>query len=152
MSTPAIDLNETAPLSEGQRLFLLYFTAILIDLVVLNLFAEYWQHVTVDSFTVSMLAAALLQVLLKLTLAIEHRVADYFNARPGKTARVLRFFCAWLILFASKFVILAALDIVFGGSVEFDGPLHGIVALIAVLIVMVAAEEGVLRLYRSLGD
>jgi hypothetical protein len=32
-------------ISTKQKLFLRYFTAILVDLVVLNLFAEYWQHV-----------------------------------------------------------------------------------------------------------
>ena len=151
MSTPVIDLNKTTPPSEGQRLFLLYFTAILIDLVVLNLFAEFWQHVTLDSFAVSLFAAALLQVLLKLTLALEHRVAAYFKARPGAAARVLRFASAWLILFGSKFVILAALNFAFGDSLVFGGPLHGVVALIAVLVVMVIAEESVLRFYRLLG-
>ncbi|MGD8533014.1 MAG: hypothetical protein PVG80_06650, partial [Gammaproteobacteria bacterium] len=45
-----------------QRLFNRYFTAILIDLVVLNLFVEYSEHVRIDSFTISLLAAFLLQV------------------------------------------------------------------------------------------
>ena len=69
--------------SNRQRLFMRYFTAILIDLVVLNLFVEYSDKVFVDSFTTSLLAAVVLQVLLKLTLAVEHMVADYFKARPG---------------------------------------------------------------------
>ena len=49
--------------SNRQRYFVRYLTAILIDLLVLNLFAEYWQHVAVSSFTVSLLVAALLQLL-----------------------------------------------------------------------------------------
>ena len=65
--------------------------------------------VTIDSFTVSLLVAVLLQVLLKLTLTLEHRVAEYFNARTGPTARALRYFSAWLILFGSKFVMLGPL-------------------------------------------
>jgi hypothetical protein len=59
--------------STKQLLFLRYFTAILIDLAVLNLFDEYWEHVVIDSFTISLIAALLLQVLLKITLALEHR-------------------------------------------------------------------------------
>ena len=69
--------------SSGQRLFLRYFTAILVDLVVLNIFAEFWESVEVSSFTISLFAAALLQVLLKLTLAIEHRIGAYFKAKEG---------------------------------------------------------------------
>ena len=52
-----------------QRRFLRFLTATLVDLVVLNLFVEYLpQYVTVDSFTITLLAAVVLQVLLKLTL------------------------------------------------------------------------------------
>ncbi len=61
--------------SPRQRGFLRYLTATLVDLVVLGLFAQYWDKVSVDSFTVMLLAAALLQLLLKLTIALEHRLA-----------------------------------------------------------------------------
>ena len=36
-----------------QRLFVAYFSAILIDLVVLNLFVEYSDYVVIDSFTLA---------------------------------------------------------------------------------------------------
>src|SRR5687767_16022116 len=85
--------------SNSQRLFVRYFTAILIDLVVLNLFVEYSGKVFVDSFTTSLLAAVLLQLLLKLTLAVEHKVAAFFKARGGGWNTFLRWFCAWLVLF-----------------------------------------------------
>ena len=138
--------------SNKQRLFMRYFTAILIDLVVLNLFAEYSDRVRVDSFTISLLAAVLLQVLLKLTIAVEHRVAAFFKARPGGFMRFLRFFFAWLVLFGSKFVILEALTLAFGDKVQFAGRFHGIVTLIVVIVVMLVAEEAIVRLYRRLGD
>jgi hypothetical protein len=133
-----------------QILFLRYFTAILIDLVVLNLFNEYWHQVTIGSFTVSLAAALLLQALLKITLMIEHRVADFFNAREGKLAVFLRYFSAWLILFVSKLIILAAINMAFGDDVIFGGPLHGVVAFIAVVGTMLLAEELVVRFYRRL--
>lgn len=136
--------------SNKQRLFLRYFTAVLIDLVVLNLFVEYWSSVTIDSFTVSLFAAVVLQVLLKSTLALEHRLAAHFKSKQGGVAKFMRFFSAWLVLFGSKFVILGAIDLVFGDSVVFAGPLHGIVALIVVLFAMLAAEEFVERIYRRL--
>ena len=110
---------------DRQRLFLRYFTGVLIDLVVLNLFAEYSDKVAIDSFTISLLAAVLLQALLKPTIALEHQVAVFFKARPGGFNTFLRFFGAWLVLFGSKFVILEALSFAFGDSVRFEGALHG---------------------------
>jgi hypothetical protein len=136
--------------SNRQRVFMWYFTAILVDLVVLNLFEEFWQWVEIATFSISLLAAVLLQVLLKLTIAIEHWVASFFEGKSGGFMKFLRFFCAWLVLFGSKFVILAALDFAFGSSVDFNGPFSGLVALIVVIIVMLAAEQGMVRLYRRL--
>jgi len=137
-------------MSTKQRLFLRYFTAILIDLVVLNLFSEHWHYVSVDSFTLSLFAAVLLQALLKLTLVIESRVADYFNSKEGTLARVMRFVSAWAILFLSKFVILGAVYFTFGDSIAFSGPVHGVIAFIVVVVVMLAAEEVMVRFYRGL--
>jgi len=136
--------------SNRQRLFLRYFTAILLDLVVLGLFAEYWDRVHIDTFTIALLAALILQVLLKVTLAVEHRVRAFFKAKQGGGAKLMRILSAWVILFGSKFVILYALQFVFGDGVHFSGALHGIVALILVLVVMLAAEEAIVRFYRAL--
>lgn len=136
--------------SDSQRRFMRYFTAILIDLVVLNLFAEYWDKVFVDTFTTSLLAAIVLQVLLKVTIAAEHWVIGLFKGKTGGFNTFLKYFCAWLILFGSKFVILEALSIAFGSKVKFEGVLHGIVWLIIVVVTMVIAEEVVVRIYRKL--
>ena len=151
MTSEALMPATAQPPSDAQRTFVRYFTAILIDLVVLNLFAEYWKKVHVDTFTTSLLAAILLQVLLKLTIAVEHRVAARFKGKPGGFNTFLRFFFAWLVLFGSKFVILEALTVAFGDKVRFDGILHGIIPLIIVLVVMLVAEEVIVRLYRRLG-
>ena len=144
------DTMEHTP-SMKQRAFLRYLTATLVDLVVLGLFAEYWEHVVVTSFSVMLLAAVLLQILLKLTIVLEHRVAAFFNARPGGFNKFMRFFTAWLILFGSKFVILEALVLAFGDRLRFGGPFHGIVALIVVVVVMLVVEAVLVKLYRRLG-
>ena len=52
------DTFEHTP-SKKQRVLMRYLTATLVDLAVLGLFAEYWQLVTVSSFTVILLAAVL---------------------------------------------------------------------------------------------
>lgn len=152
MTTEALMPASALGYNNKQRLFMRYFTAILIDLVVLNLFVEYSDNVAIDSFTISLLAAILLQVLLKLTIAVEQRVAAYFKERPGGLMRFLRFFFAWLVLFGSKFVILEAIALAFGDKVHFGGAFHGIVTLIVVIIAMLVAEELIVRVYRKLGD
>ena len=137
--------------SNSQRLFVRYLMATLIDLTVLNLFNEYWSAVTINAFSISILAAVLLQVLLKVTLVLEHRVAQFFNARSGAFAKVMRYFSAWLILFGSKFVMLWAINLAFGDDVLFTGALHGVVAFIVVVVAMLLAEELTVRFYRWLG-
>ena len=133
-----------------QYLFLRYTFAVLVDLTVLNLFNQYWDYVYIEYFSISLLTALLLQVLLQLTLKIEHYVASFFKDKPGPGPKVLRILSAWTILFASKLVILEAISFAFGDSVVFGGPFHGIVAFIIVVIVIVAAEQLITRIYRSL--
>ena len=155
MTAVAMDNDDFMPVaakvySDRQRLFLLYFVGALIDLVVLGLFDEYTDKVHVESFSIMLLASVLLQFLLKGTLAVEHWVASHFKGKAGGWMKFLRFFCAWLVLFGSKFVILEALDFAFGDSVQFEGVLHGIVWLIIVVVTMVIVEELVVRFYRKL--
>jgi len=137
--------------SDRQRVFLRYYTGTLIDLVVLGLFSEWSEHVDVNSFTVALLAAILLQALLKGTIAVEHWVASHFKNKTGGWWKFARYFSAWLVLFGSKFVILEALSFAFGDQVKFHGVLHGIVWLIIVVVVMLVVEEIVVRVYRKLG-
>ena len=139
------DTFEHTP-SLKQRGFMRYMTATLVDLVVLGLFAEYWEYVTVNSFTIMLLAAALL----KLTIVVEHWVAAFFKARPGGFNKFMRYFMAWVVLFGSKFVILEAVALAFGDSLRFGGPFHGVVALIVVVVVMLVVEAVLVKFYRSL--
>src|SRR5688572_7661905 len=97
-----------------------------------------------------LLAAVVLQALLKVTIVIEHKVAAFFNARPGGFNKFMRFFMAWLVLFGSKFVILEALVLAFGDRISFGGPFHGIVVLIAVVVAMLVVEAVLVKLYRSM--
>jgi uncharacterized membrane protein YvlD (DUF360 family) len=152
MATIAHDLLPAAATlpTDRQRLFILFFTGTLIDLVVLGLFADFASKVHVDSFTTALLAAIVLQLLLKVTIVAEHRVLARFKGKTGAGWTVLKYFTAWVILFGSKFVILEALSFAFGKNVHFDGVLHGIVWLIIVVVTMLIAEELVARIYRRL--
>jgi len=136
--------------STHQQKFVRYFTAILIDLTVLSLFDQYWEHVKIESFTIALFTAVLLQVLLKLTIAFEHRIENLFEGKTGIKAKIQRLFLAWAIMFGSKFVIMEAVDIAFADKVAFGGPLHGMAAFILLVIVMLIAEYAIVKLYHSL--
>jgi len=152
-SEPLLPDVATASPSNRQKLFLRYYTGFLMDLVILNLFAEYSEKVNVDTFTTSLWAALVLQILLKVTIIFEHWTMDWFNKRGGGGFNTfLKYFCAWLILFGSKFVILEALAQAFGEKVQFLGRWHGIITLIVVVVVMLVAEEIMVRVYRRLAD
>ena len=139
------------PPLDRQRLFVRYLVGALIDLVVLNLFVEYSKKVYLDTFSTSLLATIVLQALLQGTIIVEHKVMDYFRGKAGAVMTFLKFFCAWLVLFGSKFVILEALAFLFEKDLQFHGRWHGIITLIVVVVVMLAAEELVVRIYRRLG-
>jgi hypothetical protein len=123
---------------------------VLVDLTVINLFDEYWDFVTIDLFTISLLAAILMQLLLKLTIAGEHAVANYFKKKEGVRPKVLRYVTTYIILVASKFVILETVNIVFGDRVSFTGPWHGAVAFICLIIAILAAKVSIGLTYRKL--
>ena len=149
-STSVWDTMDHASLR--QRRFLRFLTATLVDLVVLNLFVQYLpQYVAVDAFSTTLLAAVVLQVLLKLTLVLEHRLAAFFNARQGGFGKFMRYFTAWLVLFGSKFLILEVLALALGERLHFGGAFHGIVTLIAVVVAMLVAEVLLVKAYRWLG-
>lgn len=135
-----------------QRLFVGYTLAILVDLAVLNFFDEYWAYVTIESFTISFIAAILLQLLLKLSIGLEHKLANYFKSKPGTAPKIYRGISTYIILVGSKFIMLEAINIVFGDKVQFTGPFHGVVAFFAVVFAILIAEVIVSKIYFALDD
>ena len=150
MAKQIIKKKQVDPTSNHQQLFIKLILAILVDLVVLGLFNEFWEYVVIDSFSIALIAAFLLQVLLKLTLIFEHRVAAYFNKKTGTLPKVMRFISAWAVFFVSKLIILEAINYAFGEHVLFLGPFHGIIAFIIVVIAILVAEGVITKIYKSL--
>lgn len=139
--------------TQRQLLFLKYTLIVLIDLMVLGLFNQYWDLVFIGTFSIAMFTAMLLQFLMQVAMKIEHIAADYFfGGKTGRHIKVMRGVSAWAIIFVSKLVILKALSIAFGDSVVFSGPLHGVVSFIVVVMAIIIAEQAVMWIYRSLGD
>ena len=139
-------------LNTPQRLFVGYTLAVLVDLTVLNFYAEHWDYVSINSFTISFAAAILLQLLLKLSMKAEQKVAEFFSSKPGKAAKLYRGLITLVILIGSKFVMLEAIDLMFAEKVEFSGPLNGLIAFIAVIITIIVTERIIGKIYFALDD
>lgn len=139
-------IDERQPPTAHQQRFARAVLFILVDLTVLNLFAEHWDRIVIDSFTISLLTAILLQSLLKATLAVERRIAGFFRGRTGPGAMTLQLLATWGVLFGSKFVILEAVDLVFGDRVD----LGGLIPFITLAVAMLAAEAIIERIYDAI--
>jgi hypothetical protein len=148
MSTQTEPSHKT--ISPKQQIFLKYLTFTLVDLTVLNFFAEYWDKVSISSFTISLFVAITLQLLLKLTLKLEHKISSYFTSSDSTLMKVSRIFSTWFILFTSKFVMLGVLQFLFGDAIIFSGALHGVVAFIVLVVVILAIEALIIRIYDRL--
>jgi hypothetical protein len=134
-----------------QQLFIKYILLVLIDLVVIGFFNQYWDLVFIETFTIALLTAILLQFLMQVAIKIEHYVADLLEIK-GFTSKAHRAISAWTVLFVSKLVILEAINLSFGDSVVFSGPMHGLVSFLTVVIVIIIAEQFISWIYRSLAD
>jgi hypothetical protein len=152
MSEEMQQTTSSEPYNSRQKIFNKYIVFILIDLVVLGFFNQYWEYVFIETFTIALLTAVLLQFLMQGALQIEHLAAHFFENKMGITSKAFRGFSAWVIIFISKLVILEAINLFFGDSVVFSGPIHGLVAFLIVVIVMIIAEQSIGWIYRSLGD
>jgi hypothetical protein len=137
------DARDLITISSKQRRFASFTTDVLVYTVVLNLFVEYWDQIVIDSFTISVLTAVVLKVLLDALIAVEHRLSEAI--RPHSA--LLAVLATWLVLFLSKFVVLEVVDVLFGDEVELGKFLDVVVLVIALML----AREVFGRIYAALG-
>lgn len=138
--------------TSAQRHYLAYSWLVLVDLTVIKLCDEYWDLIAIPSFTVALFVAILLQLGLALCIKAEHATAAYFLRQPGVRGKTLRIVSSYLIIAGGKFAIMGAILLLFGDRVRFDGPLHGTVAFVALVLVVLIAEWTGKKIFRLLGD
>jgi hypothetical protein len=90
----------------------------LVDLALLNRFAEDRERVSVESCTFSLPAAALLE----LTLAAEHR---HFGTRSGSRAKFRRRCSTRQLPSGPAFIALGAIEVLLGHDLDSTGALRG---------------------------
>lgn len=110
--------------------------------VVLNLAAEHVPQVVSESFTMSILTALMLKVVLEGVLALKRWVKGRTGAATGAVGKVVGGLSLWVILAGSKFVVLSLEDLLFGDRVE----LGGFFAVTGLIVVLTVAREGTRRL------
>ena len=73
--------GKTVTITTAQQRFASWTTDVLIYTIVLNLFVEHVDTVVIDSFTISLLTAVLLKLLLDVLEGVEHRVSHSLRER-----------------------------------------------------------------------
>lgn len=115
---------------------------VFVYVVVLNLFVEYLPQVLSETFTLSLLTAVLLKAVLEVVVAGKNRVKARFKAASTPGGKALAGFLLWVVLFGSKFLVLEAVDLVFGAAVS----LGGFVTVTLLVLALLLSRAGVRRL------
>lgn len=130
-------------LSSAQGWFVSWVTDILVYIIVLNLFDEFFNdHIKIESFWISILTAVLFKLLLVLLGEIEHRVHHQLEEQ-SKAVVITGVF---LVLFFGKLAIIEIINAVFD-QVE----LHGILYEVAMILTMIIASGLIWRIFSMLG-
>jgi hypothetical protein len=117
---------------------------VLVYVVVLNLFVEYVPQVISETFTLSLLTAVLLKVILEVVVAAKNWAKARFKAASAPSGKAVAAVLLWLVLFGSKFLVLEAVALVFGSRVSLGG-FFSVTLLILALLLSRAAVQRLLR-------
>lgn len=115
---------------------------VFVYLVVLGLFIQFFPQVVSESFTLALLTAVLLKVVLELVLWVKKRIVGRIKAAQGPVARVVATAALLPVLAGSKFLVLELTALVFGDAVQ----LGGFFLVTGLILVLMLARAGVRRL------
>ena len=141
--------DELIPVRRRQHDFGASMFSVLINVVILNLFVEHVDEVVIDSFSISVLTAILLTLMVWAISGVEHRVHHYFfDVRDSRASRTIGMLAVWGILFGGKLLILEVVNLVFGEHVQLGHLLEVILLVLTILIV----QRLMAKLYEFLGQ
>jgi hypothetical protein len=108
--------------------------------VVLNLAIEYLPAVISETFTLSLLTAALLKVALEVVLLGKKVLLKRLHAASTRTATATAVLLLWAVAAGSKVAVLELVDLVFGDAVSLGGFFS-----VTVLVVSLLAARAAVR-------
>lgn len=94
---------------------------VFVYVVVLNLAVEYLPSVISETFTLSLLTAVLLKVVLEVVLLLKGAVVTRLRSARTRRAKAASLLMLWVVAAGSKLVVLALIDLVFGDAVSLGG-------------------------------
>ena len=113
---------------------------VFVYVVVLNLAAEYLPLVIAETFTLSLLTALLLKVVLEVVVGAKNRIKGRLRAATSVPGKIAAGAMLWLVLVGSKFVVLELVNLVFGDAVSLGGFLS-----VTLLVVCLLASRAAVR-------
>ncbi len=115
---------------------------VFVYVVVLNLATEYVPAVIAETFTLSLLTALLLKLVLEAVVWAKNRVKRRFKAARTPLAKVAAGLLLWALMVGSKFVVLEVIAFFFADRVSLGGFFSVTLLILALLL----ARLGVRRL------
>jgi hypothetical protein len=141
-------MTKREPISDRQQLFQTMFVGVLLYSIVLGFFNDYTDILRTTSYSTTFLVAIVMQLLTFATFWLKNQVKRWFKGRESKWSTFAMVFGVWLILFFSKFVFLAVIDVLFGTDVEISG----FVGLLLIIISLTVAQKLAEVAYNKLAD
>ena len=109
--------------------------------VVLNLAIEYTPSVISESFSLSLLTAALLKIALELVLLLKSQIITRLHAADTRRAKLAAAGLLWVVAAGSKLVVLELVDLVFGDAVSLGGFISVTLLVVALLVSRAAVRR-----------
>ena len=136
--------------NNSQRLFLVYIICILVDMTIINIYAEFTHSVYVESFSITIFIAIFLQLFIVLTRHAEHELTIFFGDRKSYLTKIKYFLSLWALLFFSKVLMLHGANLIFGDKLNFYGMFDGLLAFIILIFSFLLGEYLLTHIYRLL--
>lgn len=118
---------------------------VLVYVVILNLAIEFFPTVISETFTLSLLTAVLLKLVLELVLLAKNAIRRRLRSASSVGGRVLAVAMLLVVLPGSKLVVLELVALVFGDSVQ----LGGFFLVTALIVALMLARGGVRLIFRG---
>ena len=137
-------------INNSQRLFLVYIICILVDMTILNIYAEFSHSVYVESFSITIFIAIFLQLFIVLTKYAEHKLSNFFGDKKNYLTKIMYFLALWALLFFSKLLMLHGANLIFGDKINFYGMFDGLLAFIILIFSFLIGEYLLTKIYQAL--
>jgi len=109
--------------------------------VVLNLVIEYIPSVISESFSLSLLTAALLKIALELVLLLKNKIVTRLQAATTRRGKSTAALMLWVVAAGSKIVVLELVDLVFGDAVSLGSFWSATLLVISLLLARAAVRR-----------